>query len=229
MEARMAKEKYQERELQTQIRAARAEDGAMVAAGLAVPYNVETVLWSDDNYEEREIIAAGAFAQSIEELDQVALWMHQRDMVLGRKSAGTLALAETAAGVTFEITFPQSPEGESKFTNVQRGDVNAMSFGWRDQEVREEFYTTEEKRIYKRTVIRGALREVSPVSFAAYEGATSIQARDSQDISNVKERIDSELEATAEGGNAAAAAERAHQLRDMQLKSIGGTHGKITR
>lgn len=210
------------RELPLEVRAETTEDGRMVGRGRAIPYGVETVLWSDGDYEEREIINAGAFTDSLEEIDQRALWNHMRDVVLGRRSAKTLVLTEGEAGVDFEIVFPESPEGQSKFVNVQRGDVNAMSFAWRDQELKEEFFRLENKRIYKRTVIRGALMEISPVTWEAYAGATSIEARDNQGISRTKEIIDSKLAETSAEFDAAAAAEREAELRGIQLESIGG-------
>lgn len=220
METRETRTGLQVRELPVELRAERDDSGQMVASGRAIPYGVETVLWQDGEYEEREVIQPGAFTQAIAEIDQRALWNHRRDIVLGRKSAGTLTLAETDEGVDFSIIFPDSPEGQSKFASVQRGDVNAMSFGWRDLEVREEFLTLENRRIYKRTLIRGELREVSPVTWEAYEGATSIQARDRQDISRVKAMIDERLSEASEGPDAAAAAERAATLRSMLLDSL---------
>ncbi len=213
------------RDRKTTLRAEQTEGGDLVATGRAVPYGVETVLWEDGYYEERETIQKGAFGESIRDKDQRALWNHHREIVLGRTSNDTLKLTELDAGVDFEIIFPPSPEGQSKFTSVERGDVDAMSFGWLDLEVKEEFFKLENKRIYKRTVIKGDLREVSPVSFAAYDGATSIHVRSTDQITHTKELIDSRLtEASVEPGTAAVVA-RDQTLRDMQIQSMGGTHG----
>jgi len=216
------------REIPSELRAAKDESGQMVTSGRAIPYGVETVLWSDGDYEEREVIQSRAFSAALEEIDQRALWNHHREIVLGRRSAGTLTLTETDDGVDFEIVFPDSPEGVSKFTTVERGDVNAMSFGWRDQDVKEDFFKTENRRIYKRTVIRGELREISPVSWEAYEGVTSIQARDQQDISRMKGLIDSNLSEASGEVDTAAAVQRAAVLRDMQIDQLGGINHAST-
>jgi HK97 family phage prohead protease len=223
METRDRVEKgLQVRELPMELRAERQDSGAMVAAGLAIPYGVETVLWADGDYEEREVIEKGAFSQSLTEIDQRALWNHRRETVLGRRSAGTLELAETDGGVKFVLVFPDSPEGQSKFVSVDRGDVNAMSFSWYDREIREEVLTLEGTRIYKRTVIRGDLMEISPVTWEAYKGATTIEARQEQHIARTKDLIDTKLSEASDGFDAAAAADRSATLREMEIELTGG-------
>lgn len=213
----MVKQDIQIRERPAELRAESGDDGAMRASGLAIPYGVETVLWSDGDYEEREVILSGAFTEALSETDQRALWNHRRDIVLGRRSAGTLVLSEADDGVRFDLTFPDSPEGQSKFTSVRRGDVNAMSFGWYDVELKEEFFRLEDRRVYKRTVIRGDLMEISPVTWEAYKGSTSIEARGTQDISRMKELIDTKLSEASDCFDVAAAADRAATLREIQM------------
>ena len=210
------------RVLAAQLRAEKSEEGTMTASGRAVPYGVEIVLWNDGNYEEREVIESGAFKESLESDDQRALWNHHREIVLGRRSSKTLRLTETDSGVDFEVDFPDSPEGQSKFVTVSRGDVAEMSFGFDDINLREEFFKEGEKRIYKRTVQKGKLWEISPVTWAAYEADTSVQARSRIDITERKKLIDSRLDEASKSIESAAALQREAELREHYLGIVGG-------
>lgn len=205
------------RTVKTEFRAEQKEN-TRTAVGLAIPYGVETTLWQDGDYEEREIIEKGAFSESLRNDDQRALWNHDRAIVLGRKSAGTLRLSEDDNGVKPEIDFPDSPEGISKFESVRRGDVNEMSFGFRDLDVVIEIVKESGRRIYKRRVKKATLREVSPVTWAAYGSATVLEARNEISIDERKQLIDSKLSEASDGSDNAAALEREAILRDNELK-----------
>lgn len=209
----------EKRIFKTKIRAAKNDDGKMVAAGRAVPYGVETVLWSSGEYEEREIILPGAFSQSLQDIDQRALWAHKTDIILGRKSANTLRLSESEEGVDFEMEFPDSPEGISKFENVARGDISEMSFGFNDFPggLREEITQEGDKKVYKRVVEKAELWEISPVTWAAYGNETSIAARSADYIEQRKSLIDSRIQAAAGSLDLAAARQREEDLREMEL------------
>lgn len=210
------------------IRTVRAEVSAaeesdtMTAAGRAVPYGVTTILWRSGDYEEREVIEPGAFRDSIANDDQRALWNHRRDVVLGRKSANTLRLRDTEDGVEFEIDFPDSPEGQSKFANIRRGDIGEVSFGFNDINLREEFLKEGETRVYLRTVQKAELMEISPVTWAAYDKDTSIKAREHIDIEQRKQLIDANLTESSDEAGRASARDREAQLREIQLGIIGG-------
>lgn len=194
------------------IRAEKTEDKRSIT-GLAIPYNVETVLWSDGGYEEREIIYPGAIAET--KRDVVMLWNHKSEIILGRQSAKTLNLKETDAGVEFENFPPESPEGISKYESINRGDVKNMSFGFNDIDVLEEKKVEGEKRIYIRHVKKMDLWELSPVTWPAYESTTA-QARD---IETRKKQIEAAFSSTEEKG-LAAARQREAELRDLEINTL---------
>lgn len=210
------------RAVPAEVRAEKADEGAMTASGRAVPYGVEIVLWNDGYYEEREVIEAGAFSESLENDDQRALWNHHREIVLGRTGSGTLRLSDSEKGVDFEVDFPDSPEGQSKFVTVSRGDVAEMSFGFDDINLKEEFLKEGDRRIYRRIVQKAKLWEVSPVTWAAYEADTSVQARSRIDIAERKKLIDSKLKEASESIDGAAALQREAELRDHYIGILGG-------
>jgi len=97
-----------------------------------------------------------------------------------------------------------------------------MSFGFDDINLKEEFFKEGDRRIYKRTLQKGKLWEISPVTWAAYEADTSVQARSRIDISERKKLIDSKLEEASESIDGAAALQREAELRDHYLGILGG-------
>jgi hypothetical protein len=57
----------------------------------------------------REKIAPGAFKRTLaSDRDVVAVYNHNNDMLLGRKSAGTLTLAEDSRGLRFSCDLPDT-------------------------------------------------------------------------------------------------------------------------
>lgn len=165
------------RTIASEIRALEAGEDKLTIGGLAVPYGVRTTLWDDGDMELREEILPGAFTDSIGSRDQHCLWQHDSAIVLGRKGAGTLRLAEGDGGVDFEADLPDSPEGQSKYATIARGDINQVSFGFNDVDVDELRETVDGKRIYTRMVKKAELWEVSPVTWAAYGDGTNVAAR----------------------------------------------------
>lgn len=154
----------------------RQEEGAMIAVGTPILYGVETLLWQGSAMEERETIMPGAARNSLINDDQRAIWNHDQAIVLGRKSANTLILNETAEGVNVEILFPDTQEGLSKFESIRRGDIREMSFGFDILRSREESERSDDIIIYRTFIEELKLWEVSPVTFPAYP-TTSIEAR----------------------------------------------------
>lgn len=133
--------------------------------------------WSDNLgvfYEVREKIAPGAFAETLEADDQRALWNHNPDYVLARKSAKTLELREDNTGLWIEVTPPATSWARDLMVSIDRGDVNQMSFQF---EVLQDTFTYDRERdIIYRTLEKVKLFEVSPVTFPAYP-QTSVNVR----------------------------------------------------
>lgn len=120
----------------------------------------------------REVIAPGAFTQTLKTADVRAYFDHDRGRVLGRMSAGTLRLTEDARGLAVEIDLPDTTDGRDVRTLIERGDITGMSFGFI---VRHDEWD-ETSNPPTRTIHAVELREVSVVSEPAY-GDTSIALR----------------------------------------------------
>src|SRR5690606_19161246 len=111
-----------------EVRADGDEQGS-VAAGYAATFNSRTEIgdWFT------EVIAPGAFAESLKTADVRALFDHDSAKVLGRSSAGTLRVSEDDIGLAVEIDLPDTSTGRDVRELLKRGDITGMSFGFRVQ------------------------------------------------------------------------------------------------
>lgn len=116
-----------------------------------------------------EMIAPGAFASSIQSDDVRALFNHDSNYVLGRRSNGSLSLREDEKGLLFEVTPPETSWARDLLLSIERGDISQMSFGFIAK--RQEW--DESGEIAKRTLLEVELVEVSPVTFPAYPDTTA--------------------------------------------------------
>jgi HK97 family phage prohead protease len=119
-----------------------------------------------------EVIAPGAFTETLKTADVRAYFDHDRGRVLGRTSAGTLRLKEDAKGLAVEIDLPDTTDGRDVKTLLERGDIDGMSFGF--IVTHDEWDETSDPPM--RTIHAVSLREVSVVSEPAY-GDTSVALR----------------------------------------------------
>ena len=94
--------------------------------GLAAPYESETRIG-----EFRERIARGAFTRTLSEnRDILALVDHDPGKVLGRTRSGSLELSETARGLAYRITLPDTTAGRDLRALAERGDLGGVSIGF---------------------------------------------------------------------------------------------------
>ncbi len=113
----------------------------------------------------REKIAKGAFTESLKSgPDIVALVGHNDTMVLGRRSAKTLRVKEDSHGLHVEIDVPDTSVGRDTVALVERGDLNAMSFGFVTKSDAWEGGGDDQTR----TVKAAEVSDVSVVAYPAY-------------------------------------------------------------
>ena len=140
----------------------------MKIEGYVARFNEEAVIGG----EFRERLAPGAFKRTLREYpDVVMLLDHDSGRVLGRTSAGSLALSEDSVGLKFSLT-PDSttPEGQSAIGTVGRGEVRGCSFGF--------FIDAEEweeggRKLPLRTITDVSLFECTLTAFPAYPSTTA--------------------------------------------------------
>lgn len=143
-------------------------NGKMTVAGYAAVFGEV----ADIGGWFKEVVARGAFTQTLRTADVRAYFDHDSGRVLGRLSAGTLRLEEDDKGLRVEIDLPDTTDGRDVKTLVERGDISGMSF--RFEAIRQEWDETVDPP--KRTLLEVRLGEVSIVSEPAYDG-TSVALR----------------------------------------------------
>ena len=156
----------------------------------------------------REIIAPGAFSETLRRDDVLALAAHDSARILGRTSAGTLRLREDRRGLAVEIDLPDTSDGRDVAELVRRGDLKGMSFGFI---VRHDEWD-ETANPPTRTIRSVDLMEVSAVGRPAY-GDTSLGLRS--------------LERAREQGNRDQAAQNRQQAQMRILARKAETENKL--
>ena len=125
-----------------------------------------------------EKIDRGAFASDLKDAKDVrALIDHDTGRVIGRTSAGTLKLSEDDRGLSVDLDLPDTTDARDLLANIEAGNIDAMSFGFRARDA-----VWEEGKEYDVRTLRDVeLLEVSVVAFPAYP-ATSIGTRSHLDF-----------------------------------------------
>jgi HK97 family phage prohead protease len=122
-----------------------------------------------------EVIAPGAFANTIKSADTRALFNHDQNFVLGRVKSGTLALSEDEKGLFVRISPPDSIWANDLLESIKRGDIDQMSFAFSVSEAGQTWQRSGGEVL--RTLLNiDELFDVSPVTNPAYP-QTDVSAR----------------------------------------------------
>lgn len=145
------------------------EDGPVKLDGYAVKYNQRSHTmydyWGDAFTEE---FAAGAFDESLLERNQKALWNHDSGKPLGSVAAGTMDLVSDNVGLRYIIEPPSNTWGNDAIESIKRGDVDGSSFAFKALDDIWSIVEIDGEEVYKRTILKAEVREVSPTTFPAY-------------------------------------------------------------
>lgn len=151
------------------------EDGKRVIVGYASVFHrsedagTEYELWPG----AKERIGRAAFDRALKEKhDARGLFNHDPSLILGRVGAGTVRLSVDSLGLRYEIDPPDTQAGRDMLVSLARGDVTGSSFA---------FIVRKELWILGRDTAEGDVRmildvdllDVSPVTYPAYEAASS--------------------------------------------------------
>lgn len=116
-----------------------------------------------------EYFKRGAFDRSIEGAEQLVLYGHDINQVLGRTSNGTAELRSDDVGLYLTVKLPNTTLGRDTYEYVKRGDITGMSVGFIP--ITDEFVYDAETDKIKRSVEEAILLEVSLVPMPAYESS----------------------------------------------------------
>jgi hypothetical protein len=148
--------------------------------GYASLFNRETVIQTKSGVRFREVVHPGAFSESITRPDDIrAAFNHDPRLVLGRTTANTLIVREDSLGLYYEIVPPDTSYARDLVVSIERGDITESSFQFEivnDNDEKWSFPSRGSGELPLRAIKRATLRDVSPVTFPAYEG-TSVSMR----------------------------------------------------
>jgi hypothetical protein len=162
---------------------AKVDKEKRIIQGRAVVYNsMSNELRTSNGDKFKEIIQPGALSLSLERNDILAFKEHNPEMLLGRKSAGTLMLEDRNDGLYVTINVPETSYGEDTLISAMRGDLKGFSFGFNNPKTKS--YSRSGEKI--REISSMNLREVSVVANPAYS-ETSLNVRSEDFVEETKE------------------------------------------
>jgi uncharacterized protein len=146
------------------------------------------VVWdslSEDLGDFRELFRKGAFSNILAQssLDCRALINHDKNLVLGRTTSGTLRMREDDRGLAIEIDPPDTSYANDLMKSMGRGDISGMSFRffmWPNSS-RGQVWRKTPSGILREITEAYNLVEVSIVTFPAYPD-TSVAIRSLRDF-----------------------------------------------
>lgn len=115
-----------------------------------------------------------AFNKTVQEADVRALWNHDPQFVLGRSGAKTLELSVDTNGLYYRALLPNTSYARDLAELLERRDVRESSFTF--FKIEDEWDLTEDG-FPQRSLVEVGLIDVAPVTFPAYNDATSGVAR----------------------------------------------------
>ena len=128
-----------------------------------------------------EVVAEGAFDNSLRNNTIKALYNHNTDNILGSTKSGTLRLECDSVGLRFDIDLPNTTVANDLYESVKRGDVDGTSFGFKVLDDKWSKVEKDGEEIMKRTLLEVELYEISPTPFPAYED-TEVDCRSLEKI-----------------------------------------------
>jgi HK97 family phage prohead protease len=142
-----------------------------VFEGYAAVFGQVSAKTGEDWHEQ---FADGSFDMVIAEKLTAALWNHNPDHLLGRQASGTLRLSADTGGLHYALDIPNTTVGRDLRELHERGDLTGASVGFLPG--LDTWGLTEQGARLRTHTEVSYLRDISPVSFAAYD-ATSVDMR----------------------------------------------------
>jgi HK97 family phage prohead protease len=139
------------------------------AADPGTQYN----LWGDTF----ERVSPTAFTDTLARADDVrGLFNHDPNHIFGRTTAGTMRLSVDSVGLRYEIDPPDTEAGRALAESIRRGDVSGSSFSF---SVDKQSWEQRDDGTEVRTLEAVTLYDAGPVTFPAYEAASTAVRKDS--------------------------------------------------
>jgi len=139
-----------------------SDSGPGILAGYAAKFN----RMSQNLGGFVEQVDPGAFTKSLaDNLDVLARYNHDDNMLLGRTASGSVTLAVDEVGLRYDVTLPDTSVGRDVAVLAARGDISQSSFAF---VTHQDSWGETESGMPLRTLIAVGLRDVAPVNTPAY-------------------------------------------------------------
>lgn len=149
------------------IREAEGEEQSRTITGYAILFGVQSApLWSDEDSEAREVIAAGAITKEILDGCDIKMTMfHDRQLILARSrnGVGTLKYGVDEKGVYFEFEAPMTADGDKALELIRRGDIAGCSFAFTTRYYDDACVERTATVVNKRTIIVYTVKAVTGI------------------------------------------------------------------
>lgn len=182
----------------TNIEERSAENGnnELVVEGKACTFNEETVLYSSNDYEAREVIDPVAFANT--DMTDVIFNFNHSGRVYARTRNNTLALEVREDGLYMRAVLRGDDQGHKElYDDIKTGTIDKMSFAFTVNDSKWTFEEKDGKEIDTRTILGiNKLYDVSAVDIPAYD-TTSISARSAYEAVSLTRAAESRAKAEA--------------------------------
>jgi HK97 family phage prohead protease len=139
--------------------------------GHAAVFDQWTVLHDGTYFTWKEVVRPGAFRNALaEQQDVLACINHDRGLILGRSTSGTLSLSEDATGLLVTIDPPDTQTARDLVVLIGRRDLTGMSFAFRVRPGGDRTVITSQgdKQLEERELLDLNLLDVSVVTDPAY-------------------------------------------------------------
>jgi HK97 family phage prohead protease len=150
------------------------EDGKRVLSGYGIvfhdPANPGTEYRMAGEWFERIDPTAADESLADPAKDITSTFNHTRDLILGRRSSGTLKLSKDATGIRYEVELPDTSAGRDVAALVERGDIRGSSFTFRELAY-EQDRSNDKHKVWN--VRKLELIEIGPVTEPAYTATTT--------------------------------------------------------
>lgn len=182
----------EQRTVNLQIRSANIEERKLegYASVFSENYTLIRDRWGEKYYER---IMKGAFLDTLrEKVDNIFMLVnHDWNKIVGRRNFN-LTLEEDDKGLRFELSVPNTTDGNDLLENVKNGLIGGCSFGFN---ITDEVTRWDEKWNFYRDITKVDLFEITATPIPAYAN-TEISARSDLSLKDIKpkQEITSEKE-----------------------------------
>lgn len=181
--------KFEKREVEIDELKTDEQKNSMTVEGYALKWGEDSKpIYTADSFFVESFVQ-GAFDETLKNDEQLVLYGHDMNNVLGRTENSTAMLTSDDIGLYLTVDLPNTTLGKDTYELVKRGDIAGMSVGF--IAVEDDF--SKEDETIKRTINKAKLVEVSLVPMPAYD-SSEVSERAANNVATIIEQEKLDLE-----------------------------------